>query len=225
MGQIKSAGEETAKTDAKTETKKVQLPKGVDQKTMDMAMKIVESGYKANQEPDAIKSALFGKGITFSKLARIFNYASIQLGYEVDPKTVKQKTEDAMKNFKPKYTETFSELQSIAEKMAESIKGATSAKFISLFKKDYAEKEKEFPRKPATTRKRIGYINTTLIEMFNKNPKTTVEQLAVEFEKKARTKETAWSYARQYHPVCYAIANKLTPLQAGTQLAKEAEDK
>src|SRR6056297_430312 len=100
MGQIKSANEETktdANTDANTDdkvTKKAPLPKGVDQKTMDMAMKVVESGYKANQEPDAIKSALFGKGITFSKLARIFNYASIQLGYEVDPKTVKQKTED-----------------------------------------------------------------------------------------------------------------------------------
>lgn len=207
------------KTEAKTETP---LPKGVDQKTMSMALEVVKSGYEANQDPDAIKSALFSKGITFSKLARIFNYAAVQLGYEVDQKTLKEKIEKEMKNVKLTYKESYEELAALAAKLAEPIKGASPARFITMFKKSFTDAEKTFPRKTAPARGRIGAINKAIIDVFAANPKATEKDLFTALEKVTKNPQ---AYTAAHYKMAYALANKLTTLQMLTVVAKQAEKK
>jgi hypothetical protein len=221
---------EKVKEEVKEEKKvegpeKKALPKGVDQKTIDMAMDVVKSGYKANQDPDAIKSALFGKGITFSKLARVFNYCAVELGLEVDPKTLKERIETAVKNVKFKYDEPYENLMNTAEKMAEEIKGATAARFMTLFKKKFAEAKKEFPRKTAPARGRMGVVNKTVIDVFAANKTASEKDLFEALKKVTKTEKNAADYTRQYYKMAYALANGLTALKVLTIVAKEGSGK
>jgi len=203
--------------------KEVIMPAGVSEEIIVKATEIVTNGVKEGKDDDAMKQAVFALGVPFSKLNLLYNAILKKEGLSVDVKIVKSSIDELIAKSGFTLQESFEELKNVAQLISENVKDSSVARVMAQMKKYWVTHETEFPRKPATKRKAVGYINTALIEMFLANPKTTVEELAAEFAKNAKTPETALSYAKQYHPACFAIANKMTVLQAATALAKMAE--
>ena len=202
---------------------KSDLPAGVDKAMYDKVKAIIVSGFKAEQTPDAIKSAIFGAGIPFSKLSKLYALITKSEGLVVDPKEIVAEIMKVLPAALAKLTleETYDQLSAVADKVAAQVKGANSAKVMSLLKSHYKDEEVEFPRKPPAARGRLGIVNKTLIDVFKKNPKATEKELETALAKITKTPKNANDYAKQFHKMCYALANQLSTLEVLTVFAEK----
>lgn len=216
---------EKENTKKESTEEKIELPKGVNQKMYDMAKKIIVSGFKADQTPDAIKSALFSQDIPFSKLNKLYTMITRSEKLVVDPKEVNMEIGKVLGKTKLKYDESYAQLEELAGKVAENIDGATPAKVIAALKVIFKENEKDFPRKPAPTRGRMGVLNKTMIDVFKKNKKATEKELFEALAKVTKTEKNAMDYTKQYHKMLFAVANDLSSLEVLTLDAKAKESK
>ncbi len=203
-----------SKTDQKeketVEAPKLKLPKGVSQEMYDETKAIILSGFKAEQDPNAIKSEIFKGGVPFGKLTTLYNMITKSEGLVVDPKIVTAAVTKALDKITLKGDEDYAALATIATDISKNIKGATVAKVITKIKTWYKENEMEFPRKPAPTRGRMGAINKTLINVFKENKKASEADCKKALIDVTKTPKNAEYYAKQYHKMLYAVANGLS---------------
>lgn len=202
-------------------TKKVKLPKGVTQENYDTAKRIIVSGIGADQEPDAIKSAMFEAGIGFSQLSRLYSVITIAEGLALDPKEITKIIADEIKSIDWTFEEDWSTISGYVDEIVAKAKGATKAKVTTAIKNHWIDNEKEMPRKPAAVRGRIGSISKTVIDVFAANKKTTEKELAAAILPHVKAQSNADYYAKLYHKMMYAAANGLTSLQVMTELSSD----
>lgn len=189
---------------------------GIKEEMYNQVKAIILSGFKANQTPDAIKSAIFKTGVPFSKLSKLYTIITREEKLVEDPKVVADSLKKELATVKLTLKETYGELSDIADKISLKVKGASSSKIISIFKNMFKEKEVEFPRRPAPTRGKMGVINKTLIDVFKANKKATEKDCENALVKVTKTAKNANDYAKQYHKMCYALANGLSSLEVLT---------
>ena len=189
---------------------------GIKEEKYNQVKAIILSGFKANQTPDAIKSAIFRTGVPFSKLSKLYTIITREEKLVEDPKVVADSLKKELAAVKLTLKETYGELSDIADKISLKVKGASSSKIISIFKGMFKENEVEFPRRPAPTRGKMGIINKTLIDVFKTNSKATEKDCENALVKVTKTPKNANDYAKQYHKMCYALANKLSSLEVLT---------
>lgn len=204
---------------SKKEETNVTLPKGVKQEQYDTARKIILSGFKAEQDPDAIKSALFEAGIPFSKLSRLYTVITIGEKLALDPKEVKKIIADMIGKIKWTFEEDWMAVAKIAADIKAKAKGATEGKVLGAIKNHFIDNEAEMPRKPAAVRGRIGTVPKTVIDVFAANKKATLKDLEKALVPNVKSPKVANDYAKMYHKIGYAIANGLTSLQVMTELS------
>ena len=216
IGMIDSSEEASA-----PDPKKVKLPKGIAQEQYDIAKRIIVSGMGADQEPDAIKSAMFEAGIGFSKLSRLFTVITIAEGMALDPKEITKIVDAEVKGIKWTFEEDWSVLSGYVSDIVKKAKGTTSAKVTSAIKNHWIDNEKELPRKPAPVRGRIGSISKTVIDVFANNKKVTEKELAKAILPHVKAQSNADYYAKLYHKMMYAAANGLTSLQVMSELSSK----
>lgn len=202
----------------------IKLPSGIDQDTYDKVKHIIVSGFKADQTPDAIKSAIFATGVPFSKLSVLYSLITKSEKLVVDPKIVIAAVRTALDNVDVTYEETYAELEALAATIAEPIQGCQPAKVLYVLKGIFKENEAEFPRKPATARGRMGIINKTIVNVFKKTPKATQAELYTALKEVTKTLKNADDYAKQYHKMAYALSNSLSANEALTVFAKETKE-
>jgi len=210
---INAAKEETPPKDA--------LPKGIKQEQYDTAKKIIVSGFKAEQGPDSIKSALFEAGIPFSKLQRLFQVISIKEGLAMDPKDIKKIIDDELKKIKWTFEEDWSDIAKVTASIKAKAKGSTDGKIHAAIKALFVDNEAEMPRKPAAVRGRIGVVPKTVIDVFAANKKATLKDLEKALVPLVKSPKVANDYAKMYHKIGFAIANGMTSLQVMTDLSSD----
>ena len=213
--------EKVAKKQEKVEIK---LPAGIDEKMYNRVKTIIFSGFKADQTPDAIKSAIFKEGVPFSKLSKLYSMITKSEGLVVDPKIVISEIRKALSNVKLTFEETYGQLIGLSEEIAKPIKGCQVSKVMYVLKTVFKENEVEFPRKPAPVRGRMGIINKTIVNVFKKNSKASQDDLYEALKEVTKTIKNADDYAKQYHKMAYALANGLSANEALTVFAKESEE-
>lgn len=208
-------------TDDAPEVPKTKLPKGVTQEQYDTAKRIIISGVGADQEPDAIKSAMFEAGIGFSKLSRLYAVITVAEGLALDPKEITKIVDAEIKNIKWSFDEDWATISSYIDKIVTKAKGATKAKVTTSIKNYWIDNEKEMPRKPAVVRGRIGSISKTVIDVFAANKKATEKDLTKAILPHVKAESNAEYYAKLYHKMMFAAANGLTSLQVMTELSTD----
>lgn len=184
--------------------------KGVTEEQLELAHSIIVSGCKASQEPDAIKSVMFEKGIPFSKLNTLYSKITVSEGLALSPADIKKKMSEGIENVDFSFNENFHEVKEIAGDIAESVPGLASSRVMAALKKHFEENEAEFPRKPVKAKGRMGAVNKTLVDVFQKNKTASELELKEALEKITKTEKNAADYAKQFHKTCYAIANGMT---------------
>jgi len=160
------------------------LPKGIDQETYDTAKNIILSGFKAGQDENAIKSAMFGEGIKFSDLVRLYKAITIGEGLIRSPKEIKADIEEKVEgteiieSLEDRETDlTYDELEDDIKRITSEVEGATEKKVIAAFRNALAEHDFDMPKKPKKSKgQKAGKINTAICAAFAKNPELTAKE-------------------------------------------------
>lgn len=218
MVNIKDAGTaDGAGTEEVKEVKEVELVKGIDLDVQKKATKLVVAGSADGKSEDEMKQAIFGLGVPFSKLSRLYNAVLKAEGLAVDVAAVKKEIDGLIEKTKFSYAESFGDLVRFADTVVENVKNATAPRVMGQLKAAWKLNETEFPRKPAPVRGRIGAVNKVLIDTFKANPKTSKAELSAALASATKNPD---QYANSFHTMCYALANGLTALEVLTVQAK-----
>ena len=197
-----------------------ELVKGINADLEAKATEIVIAGVQAGKPADEIKQAVFGLGVPFSKLGRLFNAILKKEGLSVDTKALNATIGDLIKQSEFTFEETLAELKDFADKVVENVPNATQTRVMAQLRSYWKLNETQFPRKAAPVRGRIGAINKVVIDTFKANMATSMAELETALE--PATKNAA-GYAKSLYPLAYALANGLSALEVLTVIAKEKE--
>jgi len=188
------------------------LPKGITQDEYDRAKAIIISGFKAKQDGDTVKTAMFEQGIPFSNLLRLYKAITVAENLVISPKEIKTGIEDCLKNVKFKTLKTWDTVAPLVEYIMGQVEGATEKKIMAALRSKMAELELECPKKPAKAKGeggvRTSKINTAIVDLFAGNKKATIEQFSEALEK-VTTEKSIKKWTRLYKTF-FAIANGLT---------------
>lgn len=182
------------------------LPKGVSQETYDNAKDIIVSGFEANQDENAIKSAMFGAGIVFSDLVRLYKSIIIAEGFVRSPKEIKAdiavavesnlELEDGVTN----EDLTFDSFVPVIDAIMTAVQGATEKKIIACLRTVLAEDDLEMPKKPKAAKGagRAGSkINKAIADLFAENSEATADEFKVAMEG-VTTEKSVKKWCRMY---------------------------
>lgn len=197
-----------------------ELVKGINAELEAKATEVAIAGAQAGKPADEIKQAIFGLGVPFSKLGRLFNAIMKKEGLSVDVKALNATIGDLIKQSDFTFEETLVELKEFADKVVENVPNAFQTRVLAQLRSYWKLNETQFPRKAAPVRGRIGAINKIVIDTFKSNSLTTVAELEVALSD--ATKNAA-GYAKSLHTMAYALANGLSALEVLTVIAKEKE--
>lgn len=204
------------KTEKVEETKKVTLPKGIDQETYDKAKEIIVSGFKAKQDENAIKSAMFSNGIAFSDLVRLYKAITIGEGLVRSPKEIKADIEKAIKDadvvgslgpHAKNEDLTYEQFEKVISDTVEAVSGATEKKVVSAIRTALAEEDFEMPKKPKKAKgaRSAGKINSAICDFFAENKEGTADEFKTAIEA-VTTEKSAKKWCRMYK-MFSALAN------------------
>ncbi len=201
----------------------VMLPKGVDQETYDKAKALIIEGFENEQEPDAIKSVLFGSGIAFSKLQNIYKAVTVNESLVFSAEELNSKLDALITGQDFSFKEDYPTMEGIMESFIKEVKGLTRMRVTKRIRAFFASNDQKFPRKTAPSRGRMGKVNRCVIDYF---AKTEAEELSVAgltdaLMKKDFDEDKATAYAKQHYRVAFALASGLTANKALTQLAQD----
>lgn len=197
------------------------LPKGVDQKLYDTASEIILSGFENKQEPDVIKSAMFGEGIPFSKLSRIWSAVTKENDLVRSAADITLDITDEVNDADLQFDEDFDTISELIDNILKEVVGSTKSRVKSIIKTQFVENEKEFPRKSSTKRGRMGNLNKTMANVFAANKEATQEDLFNALKEVTKTEKNALDYSKSYYKLLYAVANGFTALEVLTVLGKK----
>jgi len=160
------------------------LPKGIDQETYDVAKNIIISGFKANQDENTIKSAMFGEGIKFSDLVRLYKAITIGEGLIRSPKEIKADIEkqvaetEIVESLEDREDDlSYDELEDDIKRIVAEVEGATEKKVIAAFRNVLAEHDFDMPKKPKKPKgQKAGKINIAICDAFAENPELTASE-------------------------------------------------
>lgn len=185
--------------------------KGINQEIFNSTRNIILSGFRANQTPDNIKSAIFKSGVPFSKLNKIYSYIVKDENLVISSKEISEGISGALTEYGESLLEAaYSEIAELVEAIIENVKGSTKGKCMAAIRKLFLENEKELPRKSAPIRGRMGTVAKTLINVFAENSEATEEDCKEALTDVVKTEKNASDYAKQYHKMLFAVANGLT---------------
>ncbi len=212
----------------KDETSKEETPKepikGVSQELYDTARNIIISGFKNKASADVIKTTLIKEGgVPFNRLPKLYSVITQAEGLVVNIQDLKASIKDVVVKVPWTFKETYEAILEVVGHIVESVKDADKSRCISVIKTHFKENEKEFPRRPATTRGRMGGINKTLINVFAENKEASEKDIREALKGVVKTDKNAADYAKQYHKLLYAVANGLTANKALTAFASKTE--
>lgn len=214
MGKKKEVQEKTAVQEVQT------LVKGISADLEAKATEIITSGVAAGKSVDEIKQAVFGLGVPFSKLGKLCNEIMKKEGLTIDTKALASTVSELIAKSTFTFNETLAELKEFAETVVANVQNATVPRVMAQLKSHWKLNEKEFPRKAAPVRGRIGAINKIVINAFKENATMTCADL--ELALTGSTKNPA-GYAKAMYPMAYALANGLSALEVLTVIAKAKE--
>lgn len=189
---------------------------GVSEEMFNLASTIIISGFKAKQTPDTIKSAIFSKGVPFSKLNKLYNFIVKEEKLIADPKEVEEKIAKVVNNkyfnsddgTVPGSVMDYDHVNQCIEDCVEKVDGASPQKVRAVVRSIFKENDLPLPKKPVVSG-RLGVVAKTMIDVFGTIAKSTEKECVQALEDAGMTPKGALKYARQFHKVCYAIANKI----------------
>jgi len=202
----------------------VKLPKGVTQEQYDDAVDIIVEGFAENADADDMLSEIFDLGMKFKNVQKLYSLITKEKGLVIDPKVIGAAITEALDNVKFTFKETYGQVFDIADDIADEINGATPAKVMAKMKVKFKEQEVEFPRKPAPTRGKLGIINKTIIDVFKQNAEATEEDIKNALTAVVKTPKNAEDYAKQYHKLCYGIAQGWSALETMTHFSPDKSE-
>ncbi len=186
------------------------LPKGIDQEVYDEAKAIIVSGFEANQDEDAIKGAMFNKGISFSNLVRLFKSITVSEGLVRSAKKIKADIQEAVStDFDTSDltadTLTWEVIEPVLKGILENVKGSTDKKVLNVMKAVLADADLIMPKKPKVKKGRTaGKINVAIAKFFAENAEATLEEFTTMIID-VTTEKSAKKWCRMY-PLFSALA-------------------
>lgn len=198
----------------------VTLVKGISAELEAKATEIITSGIASGKSTDEVKQAVFGLGIPFSKLGKLVNEIMKKEGLSVNTKAVKSTITDLITKSSFTFDETLAELKEFANTVVANVQNASVPKVLSQLKAHWKLNEKEFPRKAAPVRGRIGAINKAVINAFKESPQMSCADLEAIL---APLTKNPSGYAKSMYPMAYALVNGLSALEVLTVIAKAKE--
>lgn len=203
-----------------SDEKVVELVKGVDAKLEKKATAIVVAGVKDGKPEDELKQAIFSLGVPFSKLNMLYKAILKVEGLAIDVKALRETIQGMIEKTEFSFEETLAQLKEFADTVVENVPNASAQRVLAQLKAHWKLNEREFPRKAAPVRGRIGAINKVVIDTFKANPKTTVAELEAAL---GDSTKNAAGYAKSLHTMGFALANGLSALEVLTVIAKANE--
>jgi len=194
-----------------------ELVKGIDSKLEKKATAIVVAGVKDGKSEDEIKQAVFSLGVPFSKLNLLHKAILKNEGLAIDVKALKASVQELIEKTEFSFDETLAQLKEFADTVVENVPNASAQRVLAQLKAHWKLNEREFPRKIAPVRGRIGAINKAVIDTFKANPKASVEDLEAAL---SEVTKNATSYTKSLYTLGFALANGLSALEVLTVIAK-----
>lgn len=193
------------------------LPKGIKQEEYDKAQAIIISGYKAKQDADTIKTAMFENGIPFSSLLRLFKAITIAKKLVISPKEIKDGIGNYLKNVKFKTLKDWTNVEPLIKHIMGQVEGATEKKIMAALRTKMSELELECPKKPKKKKgdgPRTSKINVAIVNLFAGNKDASAEDFAKAL-KEVTTEKSLKKWGRLYKTFS-TIAQGLTAEQGLT---------
>jgi hypothetical protein len=190
--------------------KDIKLPQGIAEEKYNEVREIILSGFEADQEPDVIKSAIFDAGVPFSKLMVLYNAITKAENLVIDVKELKTLIYEKLQDTELTFKESYGELKTIIDTVGSDIAGYKTQYGLTVLKVHFEENEVKFPKKPTSSKGRMGVIAKIAIDCFAANKETSEEELKTALIDVTKAPESAIKYARLYHKMMYAAANGMT---------------
>ena len=183
------------------------MVKGVSKEIQDKAMAIVKAGVKAKRDGDDIRGEIFQLGINFGKVNKLYKAVMKTLGYVVDVPAIKKEIDERIKKTSFTYDESWDQLKSFSDAVCDDVAGATEPRVFSQLRLAFKVAGKDFPKKTATPKARMGAVNKTLVDVFAANKgatKAEVEAALTDVSKNAA------NYTKSLYALCFALSNGMT---------------
>jgi hypothetical protein len=187
------------------------LPAGITAEDASVVAGIMNELFPAKKSYDDVKSAMFEKGIPFSKINKLFKYVGTQLGFVVDISKVRDeinaKIASSFFNF-----DSYEDFEASVSDLVESVDGATESVVAKCLAQHCLNNEIEVPEKPKTvkTAGRMGKLNRIYVDLFTSNPQATKQDLYEALVGTVKTDKNAQDYTNAMHTTLYAVANGLS---------------
>ena len=165
-------------------------PKGISEEHYNLAKKIIESGFAANQDENAIKSAMFEKGILFSDLVRLYKNLTIELGLIRSSKEINEEIDEML----PELLEemdlvddslTYDDFMPAIDQVCEEVDGANEKRVVGRIRAYLADQDLSMPKKPKARKgdgggeRAPGKVNKAIADYFKDNDEPTLEGFKV----------------------------------------------
>lgn len=163
------------------------LPRGIDIETYEKAKSIIVSGFENNATPDDIKSAMFGQGIKFSDLVRLYKAITVNENLVLSDKEINEKVDAVLENELDISNSTTNEdltYEAIEPALTSAleVKGSTAKRVAVRCARYLAEYDLVMPKKPKTSKTRTGKVNKTILDVFAANKEATKEEFTTAIE-------------------------------------------
>lgn len=148
------------------------IPKGISEENYNAAKEIIVSGFQADQDADAIKTAMFSNGIPFSQLVRLFKHITIAEGLVRDPKEIRKEIAEAVNEYDFTAETTWEGIEEVVNEIKEKVKGATEKKITSQIRNVMEDDDLQYPKKPRSKKGgagRTSKVNAAIVDYFNDN--------------------------------------------------------
>jgi hypothetical protein len=162
----------------------VNLPKGIEPEVYEKAKAVILSGFKANKDENAIKTALVAQGIGFSDIVRVYKHVTINEGLVRSPKEIKadiaKVVEKGLKIKKGATSDdlTYDQFLPLIEE-AMKVEGATERMVTAAIASKLGDMDLAMPTKPKAkkgTGAAAGKINTAIVDAFAKKKDLTQDE-------------------------------------------------
>ncbi len=201
----------------------VKLPKGVTEDMYEQAKAAIISGFKNKQDPNVIKTYLIKDlDIPLNRHMKVFSMITQAEGLAVNIKELKVAIREQVEGIEWGFDEAYGDISTIADEICNEVTHADRTRCMAVIKEYFKENEKEFPKKPAGSRGRLGAINTALINVFADNKAATPADVKAALVKVTKTEKNADDYTKQYHRLLFAVANGMNSNDVIKMIEKEA---
>jgi len=188
---------------------------GVSDKQLQTCEKVIVDGFASNKTPADIKDALFGTGIGYSAVAKVYKQITELKNLVVSNKSIKEKFVELTKDEGFEFTD-WPSLEGFVRDLVKQIPGSTDKRIFSLIKEHCLANEINAPIKPPKAKKSGGgsKLKSTYVSAFAGNPTLTKNEFRKQLEAVTKTGKNAYDYANSMYETLYMVCNKVAVVPA-----------